>query len=518
MFHWMERKLKFANQRRKRNSLRLPDQSVSLELDKNVSYLKDIFKKSSDIVFHSFFIGIDKRVEAALVSVDGLYDKTEIHEHVLQPLQNYEFQQKGKEALNQLDRTLLQIQSVQKMTGMEQSIDLLLKGDSLLFVDGISKVYIIGARAWEMRSIDEPVTETVVRGPREGFVETLRTNTSMIRRKIHHPNLQIQQITLGNITKTDVAIVYIDTIVSTEILGEVKRRLQRIEMDGILESGYIEELIEDAPFSPFPTVANTERPDVVASRILEGRVAIIVEGTPTVLVVPHLMFESFQSAEDYYSRPYYSSFVRILRFLGFMVSTLAPAFYVASQDYHKEIFPSELLITVAASREGVPFPLIIEVFLLLITFEWLREAGIRMPKPIGQAVSIVGALILGEAAVNAGFVGAPTVIIVAVSAITSFMVASMADTAAILRLVYLIAAAILGFYGVMLAVSFFLLHTASLRSFGIPYMSPLMPLSPPEWRDFLVRAPLWTLNRRPESLRPMEEIKQESDQKPHPPK
>ena len=515
MFDWLKRKMKFA--KLKSMDLDVPAQSVSTNLIENITYIKNITQESSDIVFRTFYIGTKQEVEAFLVAVDGLYDKTAVHENIIKPLMTLDFGNKNISVrLENIDKDLLSLSNIKMEMTMEKSIGLLLKGDPLLLIDGVEKVYVLEARAWEMRGIEEPVTETVVRGPREGFVETLRTNTAMLRRKIHHPKLRIEQMTLGKMSQTDIAIAYIDGLVNPEILQEVRQRLQKINIDAVLESGYIEQFIEDAPFSPFPTISNTERPDVVAARLLEGRVAVMAEGSATVLVIPHLMLESFQSPEDYYSRPYYASFIRILRLGGFLVSTIAPAAYVAFQNFDVEIFPTELLISLAAAREGVPFPLFIEVLIMLISFEWLREAGVRMPRPVGQAVSIVGALILGESAVNAGFVGAPTVIIVATTAITSFLVTPLNDASSLLRLFYLFAAGIFGVYGIVLVLTFFLLHVASLRSFGIPYMSPWFPITWSGWKDFVVRAPLWKLNRRPEELRVMNEIRQGNNEKRHP--
>lgn len=521
MFKWMKQKVTSAltKQQTERNETGNQQHPVTPDLQRNVSYIKGLLQASSDIVFRSFSIGKNQEVDAFLVAVDGLHDKAAINENVLKPLMNLDFHDiEGTDLLTYVEKSVLTMSSISKESSMEKSIALLMKGDPLLFIDGLNNVYVLGARAWEARGIEEPVTEVTVRGPREGFVETLRTNTSMLRRKIHHPKLQIQQMILGEMSQTDVAIAYIDGIASPEIVLEVKKRLQRIHIDAVLESGYIEQFIEDAPFSIFPTIANTEKPDVVAARLLEGRVAIFVDGSTTVLVVPHLMLESFQTAEDYYSRPYYATLLRLLRIFAFLVTTLLPASYVGFQDFHKEIFPTDLLISIAASREGVPFPLAIEVLLMLISLEWLREAGVRMPRPIGQAVSIVGALVIGEAAVNAGIVGAPTVIVIALSAITGFLVTSLADVAALLRFLYLFAAGIFGMYGIMLVISVLLLHVASLRSFGVPHMAPLFPITWREWKDFIVRAPLWTFDRRPESLGTTDEIRQTGGLRPQPPK
>lgn len=492
---------------------------VSSDLQHNISYIKGLFQANSDFVFRSFSIGKNREIDAFLVAIDGMHDKTMVNENILKPLMNLNFDEiEGIDLLTYVEKSVLTMSSVNKESSMEKSIAQLMKGDPLLFIDGLNHIYVLGARAWEMRSIDEPVTEVTVRGPREGFTETLRTNTSMLRRKIHHPKLQIEQMVLGEMSQTDIVIAYIDGIVSPEIVAEVKERLQRIQIDAVLDSGYVEEFINDAPLSIFPTISNTERPDVVAARLLEGRVAIFIDGSTTVLTVPHLMLESFQYAEDYYLRPYYVSLLRLLRVLGFLVSTLLPASYVAFENFHKEIFPTELLISLAASREGVPFPLLIEVLIMLVVYEWLKEAGVRMPRPVGSAVAIVGALVIGEAAVNAGIVAAPTVIMISLSAITGFLIRGLSEVATLLRFLYLIAGGIFGLYGIMLVISVLLLHLASLRSFGVPHMAPVFPITWREWKDSIIRAPLWTLDQRPESLRTTNEIRQADGQKPRPPK
>jgi spore germination protein KA len=517
MFNWIMRKIIFAS--KKQHIIKHTGQSVSTDLQHNVSYIQELFQESSDIVFRSFSIGKNQEVNAFLVAIDGLHDKAAVNENVLKPLMNLDFHEiEGTDLLTYVEKSVLTMSSIKKESSMEKGIALLMKGDPLLFIDGLNSIYVLGARSWEMRGIEEPVTEVTVRGPREGFVETLRTNTSMLRRKIHHPKLQIQQMVLGEMSQTDLAIAYIDGIASPEIVLEVKKRLQRIQIDAVLDSGYIEEFINDAPFSIFPTISNTERPDVVAARLLEGRVAIFIDGSTTVLTVPHLMLESFQYAEDYYLRPYYVTMLRLLRIFGFLVTTLLPASYVAFQDFHKEIFPTEILISLAASREGVPFPLFIEVLLMLVIFEWLKEAGVRMPRPVGSAVAIVGALVIGEAAVSAGIIGAPTVIVISLSAITGFLIRGLSEVATLLRFLYVFVSAIFGLYGIMLVISVILLHVASLRSFGVPHMAPLFPITWREWKDFIIRAPLWTFDQRPESLRTTNEIRQADGQKPRPPK
>ncbi len=486
---------------------------ISGNLLENEKYLRAVFSHSYDVLFRKIHIGKgDSACKALFVGIAGMFDQDQIQKNIIDPLM--EVENCTSEILHGIETEVINTHNCAETRGFEDAIKSILRGEPALFIDGLEKAYVLGAATWEMRGISEPVTETVIRGPREGFVETLQVNTSMLRRKIRNSRLKIEQVKIGEVTETPVAIAYVDGIANKELVKEVKKRLTGIKTDAILESGYIEEFIEDAPLSVFPTVSNTERPDIVAAKLMEGRVAIFTEGTPVVLVVPYLIFESFQNAEDYYSRPYLSSLMRILRLTGFFFSSLAPGMYLAFENFHIEVFPNDLLITFAAAREGVPFPLFSEILFMLIGFEFLREAAVRMPRPVGQAISIVGALILGESAVNAGFVGSPTIIVIAIAAISGLVVPSLNDITSIMRLIYLVAAAFFGMYGIMLVLMFWLIHVTSLRSFGVPYLASWYPLSLSSWKDFIFRAPLWMQNRRPEPLQTQDIARQAPGQKP----
>ncbi|MDP4178369.1 MAG: spore germination protein, partial [Bacillota bacterium] len=324
--------------------------------------------------------------------------------------------------------------------------------------------------------------------------------------------------TLGVRTKTDVCIAYISDLANPKLIEEIRQRLNRIKTDAILESGYVEQFIEDAPFSIFSTVANSEKPDKVAAKLLEGRAAIIVDGTPFVLTVPMVFIESFQSAEDYYSRYFFSSLIRLMRFTAFFINILAPALYVSLSTFHQELIPTPLLLTMVASHEGIPFPAVVEAGMMIIAFEILREAGVRLPRPIGQSVSIVGALVIGESAVSAGLIGAPMVIVVAITAVSSFVVPAQTDSGAIIRFILLILAGAMGGFGIAMGLFAIFIHMASLRSFGTPYLSPLAPLSTSDLKDTFIRAPLWSMNKRPKDISYHDSKKQKSNLKPNPPK
>ena len=492
---------------------------ISPQLEVNVAAIKQILVRNSDIAYRPFLIASMKEYSAMIIAIEGLFEQTAVNEDVIKPLMDMKCSaDEAMQKLNDLENGTIHTSAIMAIYTVEECMEWIMKGDPVLLINGIAKGYVLGTPAWEMRGVSEPVTETVIRGPREGFVETLRVNTSMLRRKIHHPNFKIEQTTIGKYTQTSIVICYVEGIVNPDILDEVKKRLSRIEIDAIMESQTIEELIVDNPYTPYPLVGNSESPDFIASRLLEGRVAILIDGTPVALVVPYVFMEAFHTPDDYYTNYLFVSFLRMVRMFAFLVTVFTPAIYVAASHFQKEMFPMDLMISVAASREGTPFSLFIEVFVMLIVFEWLRESGVRLPRPYGQSVSIVGGLVLGEAAVNAGFVAAPTIIIIGISAISSFLLIALNTATSLLRLIYLVAASMFGMYGIIIVLTWQMLHLASLRSFGIPYLTPLAPLSFIDWKDFIIRVPRWFKDLRPIFLTPQDQQRQSHDLKPQPPK
>jgi len=371
-----------------------------------------------------------------------------------------------------------------------QTIEQILSGDSVLLLEGLPQVLVMNTKGMETRTIEEPATEAVIRGPRDGFQENISTNISLIRRRLKTPQLKMEMVMIGQLSKTQITITYLEGIASEELLSEVRKRIESIQIDAILESGYVEELIEDRSFSPFPQVLITERPDRVVGNLLEGKVGIIIDNTPFVIVVPGTFFQLLQSPEDYYQRFMIASSIRFLRLLAVLSSLLLPSLYIALTTYHHEMIPTMLLISIASSRETVPFPAFVEALLMEVSFEALREAGVRLPRPVGQAVSIVGALVIGQAAVAAGIVSSPLVIIVAMTGIASFLFPSFQLGLAIrlLRFPMMIAAATLGLYGILMLVLVLLLHMLNLESFGHPYMAPVAPLRLSGIKDVIIRA------------------------------
>ncbi|ACA40543.1 spore germination protein [Lysinibacillus sphaericus] len=478
------------------------DDLLNTSLAKNIKVIQNTLGHSNDIIIREITIGEAEPHRLAIISIDGLSDKTMISDSVIDKLMaNIEEEQEIEiTTINQYVRssylTVGDVMNIEYFTTLYHAI---LNGETVILLDGFAEGIVTSTKSAKDRAVTEPSTESVIRGPRESFTETLRTNTALIRRKIKSPNLWIKSRVIGEVTQTDVAVMYIHGIASDKIVAEVLARLDRINIDGILESGYIEDFIQDSKNSMFPTVYNSERPDVIAGELLDGKVAILVDGTPFVLVVPALFTSFLQSAEDYYQHWMISSLIRILRFFGISLALVAPSLYVAITTFHQEMLPTPMLISIASQREGVPFPAVVEALIMELAFEILREAGLRMPRTIGPAVSIVGTLVIGQAAVDAGVVSAVMVIIVALTAICSFLFPAygLSNTIRVLRFPLMILAAMFGLFGVMFGIMVIILHLCSIRSFGVPYLSPFAPFIIQDQKDAFLLLPRRHLLKRP---------------------
>ncbi|MFC5704397.1 spore germination protein [Cohnella faecalis] len=490
--------------------------ALQSELLRNEETLRSIFAECSDVSYRTLLIG--DRIEALLIYVDGLSDTDGIEEHVVSPLLRVSYEETV--GLDQRLKRLITVSEVQDVSTFEQCEAYLLDGMPILLYEGGASGLALGLTKWQMRGIEEPSAESSVRGPREGFTETIRVNMSQIRRIIKSSSLKMETMKIGEYTRTKIVVAYIDGLVDRTLVEEVKNRLGTIRLDGILESGYIEEMIEDSPFSPFPQLLSTERPDVICGNLLEGRVAILIEGTPFTLVAPITFFSLLQSSEDYYQRFIVSTVVRWLRYMYVALSLLLPSVYVAVLTYHQEMVPGSLVLSMASSREDVPFPALVEVLIMEVSFEALREAGVRLPKQVGSAVSIVGALVIGQAAVQAGLVSAPMVIIVSLTGIASFMIPRYIAGISIrmLRFPLIVLAGTLGLLGIMLGLIAIVLHLCSLRSFGVPYLSTIQTPKLGEMKDVLIRAPWWAMRKRPHLTGHYNQYRQPPGQKPGPDK
>lgn len=498
---------------RKINQLNPLDKS----LNKNIKFIKKTLGASSDIAIREFYAGKEGELQIGVIYTEGLADKELVQDFILKTLMldirkadlKSTISHK-KKSFKLLKDFILPEGDIIEILDFESLFTHLLSGDTIILIDGDVQGLAVSSRGWEDRGVTEPSSQTVVRGPKDGFSETLRINTALIRRRIKDTNLWIETKQIGRRTKTDVAIAYIKDIANDQIVDEVKKQLYKINIDGILESGYIEEFIQDEAYTPFPTVHNTERPDAIAAGLLKGQIAILVDGTPFALLVPALFIHFFQSTEDYYQRFDISTLIRILRYISFFIALLTPSLYIAITTFHQEMIPTSLLISIAAQREGVPFPAFAEALIMEITFEILREAGIRMPRAAGSAISIVGALVLGEAAVQAGIVSPVMVIVVSLTAISSFVspTYNMAAAIRILRFLFMILAATFGLYGLALGLVALVLHLCSLRSFGIPYMTPMSPFNWSDQKDAILRFPYCQMFSRPRLINKKNMIRQ----------
>lgn len=484
-------------------------------IKKNINRIKSVLGDSNDLSILEFAIKTKKNVSLAVLFISGMADEKKIENLSLQlneliSSSNYDersalesFFGKEQSALEacfiRLKTSLLCGSKVIEAADYETLFNQILSGNTVLLMDGYSKFLAIHTYGPKGRNISEPTSQTIIRGPKEGFTEKIDVNISQLRRRIKDKSMKIENMTIGSITKTDVAIIYLDQIAKTEIIDEVRTRLSRIQVDGILESSYIEELIKDDPYSVFPTILNSEKPDSVVAGLLEGKVAILVDGTPFVLTVPAFFTDFLQVSEDYYHQFFVASMTRIFRLISFFLTLCVPSTYIALTTFHHEMLPTALLISIAAQREGVPFPAFVETILMEITFETLREAGIRMPRAIGPAISIVGALVLGQAAVQAGIISAVIVIIVSVTAIASSAIPnySMSNAIRVLRFILMILSASFGLYGVFVGLIIMTLHISKLKSIGVPYLTPVAPRIAGENKDTFVRFPLWKMNDRP---------------------
>ncbi|WP_391209401.1 spore germination protein [Psychrobacillus sp. L4] len=483
--------------------------ALNSNLQENIQKIKETLGKSEDIIIREIRIGKDGSLKAAVVYTDGLSDAASLQNFILETLM---LDIKGTSLendltpnpniINTLKDFAMTVGEIKDLNNFDDLFSHLLSGDAILMLDGYTNGLIIGNKHWAERGVTEATAQSVVRGPREGFTENLRINTALVRRIIKDPNLWMESKVVGKRSKTNIAIMYIKGVADEGVVKELNSRLDKINIDGILESAYIEELIQDSQYSPFPTMYNSERPDVVSAALLQGRVAILVDGTPFVLMVPALFVQFFQSTEDYYQRAIMATLIRLLRYFSFLISLLFPAFYIAIITFHQETIPPSLLMSLAAQREKVPFPAFIEVMIMEIAFEILREAGLRMPRVVGAAMSIVGGFVIGTAAVEAGIISAAMVIVVSLTAISSF-VAPLYDIAIagrMLRFVFIALAAMFGFYGMTIGFIALILHLCSLRSFGVPFMSPLAPFNLSDQKDTIIRLPVWKMKTRPQGI------------------
>lgn len=487
--------------------------SLSKDINENLSKFKAFLEESSDMVFRRFKLGIGD-TPCALVYVDGLVDKNLVQETVLKPMM-YELTLHEGEHTRPASSAMvyqfvidhiINVADIKETASLDESMRLVLSGEVALLINGFDKIIIVSARGWPKRAIGDTETEGVIRGPKEGFTETLRFNTALLRRKCKDPNMVIKTIILGRRSKTEISYIYIKGIANPSLISEVEERLNNIDIDQILDSGQLEQLIQDSSLTPFPQIQPTERPDKTVANLMEGRVCILVDNSPYALIVPATFNQFFQSPEDYNERWIVASFIRLLRWVASFLAVFTPAIYIAVVTCHPGLIPTRLALSISATRVGVPFPLVLEALLMETTIELLRESGARLPKAIGQTIGIVGGLIIGDAAVQAGITSPIMVIVVAVTAIASFVIPTYSAAIGLrtIRFPLMILASFLGLYGLILGFIFLNIHMTSLKSFGVSYMSPQAPIVPGDIKDFAIRAPYFMMKKRPIQTYPLD--------------
>lgn len=382
----------------------------------------------------------------------------------------------------------------------EEQTAMLLGGDALLFLDGHDGCMILAVRKYTVRAVAEPPTSGIINGPREGFIEDIKTNLSLVERKLKTPDLKVDRLTIGRRTGTSVAVVSIKGIAKNDIVDKVLERLRTIDVDAILDTHILQEYMDERPSSIFAQSGLTEKPDVVASKLLEGRVAIFVDGSPMVMTLPYIFLEELQSGEDYYDRAPFTALLRIVRLVALVMGIILPGLYVALQEFHFDVLPLSLLLTIMQATQGVPFPPFGEVLFVLFLFEILREAGIRMPQALGLAMSVVGALVLGDTAVKAGFIGSTAVMIVALSSIALYTVPGTVGSSSLLRMGFTLIGGVAGLFGIMISGLFLIIYLCCLECYGAPYLAPFAPMIREDMQDSLMRPPMRELRTRPKSI------------------
>ncbi len=481
-------------------------------LTENISLFKNIFSNDETLITREFQNKSLKAADCCIIYVEGMVNTEIINENIIQPILRSDLTKEidTGNLLDELRKKVIVSNNVSVESNINNIVSSVIYGDTLFLLEGYDKALVISSKGWQTRSITEPESTRVVRGPREGFTESIIMNLSLVRRKIKNPDLKFKFKEIGERTNTKTCICYIEGLVLKDVMNELEKRLNEIDIDGIIDSGYIQELIRDAPFSPFETVGSSERPDVIAAKLLEGRIALFVDGSPFVLTVPYLVVENFQANEDYYNSFIFGSINRAIRGFTAVTSVAIPAIFLSIVAYHQEMLPTPLLLSISASRQGVPFPTVLSLILMLFIFDILREAGTRMPSPIGQAVNIVGTLVLGQAAVEARLVSAPVIIVTAITGITTLINMNFITATIIFRTFFLFGAAFMGIYGFLITFFIMYLHLMSIRSFGVPYMMNVTRAKDHDGQDAWIRAPWWTMTLRPKIVAAKNLVRQSS--------
>ena len=470
--------------------------TLSKTLAKNLTTLKKLLP-SEDILTYAF--ETEDNIACAIVYADGVVNKQLLGDLIARPLSRLSLKNEGgMSALSAetIEKNLL-FPELKKADNFDDAVKEILDGNSLLLVDGLSVGFIVGAKLLPSRAVIEPPTDVAVKGPREGFVEDVKTNMALVRKRLKSPALRFEMLKVGKLSDTNVALCWLSGTSDEQVKEEIKEKIEKIQIDNIPDSSYIAALISPRKHSIFRTVGTTEKPDVFTAKIAEGRVGILVDGSPIALTAPYVLTEDLQSSEDYFISPFMATTFRFLRFISVVVAILLPAFYVSAQLFKMQLFPLGLMLTIASSVRDLPLSPSLEMFVVLLLLEILKEASIRMPKYVGMSLSVVGALVLGETAVSAGFLSTPAIIIVAFSGICLYTVPNFVETGSILRWLFLLVGGSVGPFGIVLLFAVVLYYLLSSDAFGAPLLAPFSPLTLHDLRDTVVKYDVLSLKTRP---------------------
>lgn len=468
------------------NSSCFKDIPLSADIDENIQNIKCIMKNCSDLLLNPFYIS---GVKCNLICLEGMVSTSTITNLILNPLTELKMPDdvNGAQVYDHIDKRMLLTTDRGIVTEYGDLIRRLMSGFAILLVDGTDKAFGLGVQGYAVKGIDEPSSEGNVFGSHEGFTETVRTNMSLVRRRIKSPLFKFELFPVTDLSNVDVIVSYMTDRVPKKLVDDVKKQLKGMKLETVLSGGYVEPFLNNTRLSMFSGVSVTERPDVFCAKILEGRIGVMIEGTPFALILPALFIENFQTLDDYTFRPFYTTFIRWVRYIAFISAVFLPAVYVAVVTFHPELFNHTMLIILSEAEELAPLPLMVEALIVLIFYEIIREAGIRLPKSIGGAVSIVGGLIIGDAAVSAGVISNPLLLVCAIAVTSSFVIPSLNQPVTILRFATVIAGGIAGLFGIALIAALMIVNICSLENAGTPVMSPVSPFTPKAMRDVLLR-------------------------------
>ena len=478
-------------------------ENLTEKLEENLALIKYLLP-SEDILHYAF--NTADNVACTLVYADGMVNKQLLGDLVARPFAKLTLHEKTTEQdplsarIKIIEQTALFPELKQK-TALEDITKEVLDGNSLLLVDGVNVGFIIGAKFLPVRAVMEPPTDVAIKGPREGFIEDIKTNMALVRKRLKTPDLRFETLRVGKRSDTAVVLCYLEGISDDAVKKDVAEKIQKMNIDNVPDSSYIAGLLSPRRHALFHNVGTTEKPDIFTAKIAEGRVGILVDGSPIALTVPFLLTETLQSSEDYFISPFTATIFRFLRLFSLFIAIFLPAFYVSAQLFKMQLFPLGLMLTIASNVQELPFSPSIEMFVVLLLLEILKEASIRMPKYVGMSLSVVGALVLGETAVSAGFLSTPTIIIVAFSGICLYTVPNFVETGSVLRWLFLLAAGSVGPFGVILLAAFVLYYLITADAFGAPLVAPFSPLVVHDLRDTIVKYDMHSLKTRPVLLR-----------------